>query len=408
MDNQPATQNGKTHSKRKLKSTRVFTISAFATLTLIVVLALTNLYLLRSTSKQLASIDDVNHRKLDIVLRMTHIVRERSMVMLTMFIDDDMWRTDENYMKYNKLALNFIQLRDQLNEVGLTKEENNELEKALTFIRQTEPMQNEIVERIRSGGDKTLRKDISQHDLPLEYKLLAVFDKLSNQIRENTYHARHEARHSYQRSLFIVAILSLFIAIGIFILLYRSLHKIQKIERSLLDETQNLNWEATHDPLTNIYNRRWLEHRIFDLNSQQDAHTIHSLIYIDLDNFKQINEDYLHSGGDAYLIGFCREVEKHIRQNDMFVRLGGDEFAILLENCDRDHAKEIAENIIAKINTLIVHHKKKTISTQCSIGLLSFRSGTNNLDDILGKADSLCFEAKRQGKNGIYCAMHTI
>lgn len=306
---------------RKLKSTRIIVLSATSILLSIMVLAFSNLYFLKTTNNNLTVIDNTLNRKLDIILRMTYIVRERSMIMLTMYLDDDVWNVDDGYMKYNKLALDFIQLRDQLVKLGLTEIEQMELSKALAFIRQTEPLQNEIVERIRSGGDKTLRADISSKDLPLEYKLLDIFSSLSNNVRENTHQARQQARQEYSRSVFIIAMFSLFISLVILVLMYRSLRKIQTIELGLINETTSLSWDATHDPLTNIFNRRWLSYKIEQLNNgESDKRTVHSIIYLDLDNFKPVNDRFGHAAGDRYLIEFCREIEHHIRYNDTFAR----------------------------------------------------------------------------------------
>lgn len=388
---------------RKLKSTRIIVLSATSILFSIIVLAFSNIYFLKTTNNNLTVIDNTLNHKLDIILRMTYIVRERSMIMLTMYLDDDVWNVDECYMKYNKLALDFIQLRDQLTRLSLTEIEQQELDKAFSFIRQTEPLQNEIVERIHSGGDKKLREDISSKDLPLEYKLLDIFASLSNNVRENTHQARRQARQDYTRSVFLLAMFSLFISLTIIVLMYRSLRKIQTIELGLINETTSLSWDATHDPLTNIFNRRWLSYKIDQLNSSEpDKRTVHSIIYIDLDNFKPVNDRFGHAAGDRYLIGFCREIEHHIRHNDVFARIGGDEFIILLENCDTDKARSIADNIITKVGTFTIDFEGNSLSTNCSIGLLGFKPGTNSCEELLQQADTLCYEAKRLGKNKVY------
>lgn len=390
-------------SRIKLKSTRIIVLSATAILLAIVILIFSSLFFLKTTNDSLAEVDNSYNRKQGVILRMTHIVRERSMLMLTMYLEDDIWNMDDQYMKFNRQTLAFIRLRDQLLKLGLTETEQQEFEMILALIRKTEPLQNEIVERIRSGGDKTLRNDISRNDLPLEYKLLDMFNTLSNNTRENAHQMRQRARQAYIHSVFIVTLVSLVIALGITALMYRSLRKIQTIELGLIKETASLGWDATHDHLTNIFNRRWLVHKIGQLNSNEaNAYSVNSIIYIDLDDFKPVNDRYGHAAGDSYLIEFCREVEHHIRQNDIFARIGGDEFVILLKNCSLGKAQNIAELILENIRTFTITFEGNNITVNCSIGLLEFKPGDDSLDDMLHKVDALCYEAKRLGKNNIY------
>ena len=392
----------------KLKTTRIITLSVAAILFSIVVLVAANFYFLNTTNENLALIENFHNRKVDIVSRLTHIVRERSLVMLAMYVEEDEWKIDEQYMKFNSLAAEFIRLRDQLTVLGLTDTEQKELDKALAVIRETEPLQDDIVEKIRSGNYDGLRTDISVKDLPLEFELLNVFNTLTNNIRDEATNARMEAQQTHRRSMYYVAIASIAITFLIIALMYRSLRKIQIIERELIDETTSLSWDATHDPLTNIHNRRWLEHKIEQLGKREsDKYAVSALIYMDLDDFKLINDKYGHTAGDHYLIAFCREIEHCIRQHDTFARFGGDEFVVLLDNCDLDNAKEIASKILERIQSLSVEFNGHELSTYCSIGLLEFSVTSDNIKDIIPQADAHCYAAKRQGKNKIYSGSKT-
>jgi diguanylate cyclase (GGDEF)-like protein len=387
----------------KLKTPKIVLLSASAILLSLVVLVASNFYFLKMTNENLAIIENTYNRKLDILSRMMHIVRERSLVMLAMYVEDDEWAIDEQFMKFNALAMRFIRLRKQLSEVGLTPVEREELDKALAFIRTTEPLQDAIIEKIRSGGDAELRTDISRKDLPLEFKLLDVFNTLTNNVRENGVKARNEARQTYKRSQYVAALVSLLIVLSVMALMYRSLRKIRIIERSLIEESATLTWDATHDPLTNIHNRRWLEHQIEQLGKREtDKHAVNALIYLDLDNFKLINDRFGHAAGDRYLVGFCREVEHCIRQHDIFARIGGDEFVILLENCDLQNARDIATKILEKIQSFAIVFDGKRLAANCSIGLLQFTMRDVNHKDLLHEVDAYCYEAKRMGKNNIY------
>lgn len=388
--------------KTKLKTTRVIFISTILMILAISLLALSSIYLLKTTNEHIVNIDNSNNQKLDIIQRMSHIARERSLLMHTMYLESDVWKVDDHYMKFMGLVPRFIRLREKLLELNLKDGEQVLLENALEIIKITEPLQNDIVERIRSSDHSNILYDISQKDSPLEFKLLKVFNQFSKHVRDNTIQERKTARLAFNNTVIVVILISFVIAILITLLMHRSSKKIQRIELELLNTTADLSWDATHDPLTNIFNRRWLSHELTRLkNCPSDSTEINSLVYIDLDDFKPINDNFGHVAGDQCLISFCREIEHHIRQNDVFARIGGDEFAILLEKCSLDKSTNIACSILKNIETLTIQHEDNLITLNCSIGVLEFKSGDINYEHILQTVDALCYKAKKSGKNKI-------
>ena len=387
----------------QIQTSKIIILSGFIILLFVISHAFTSLYFLTKTNSSLESVENTHDRKLDILMRMTQIVRERSMVMLTMYLEKDLFEIEELKLKYDAQAGTFIRLRRELEKLKLRKEEIREFKEALALIRKTEPLQNYIVDRIRSGETRGLRNFIMRKDLPLEYSLLEKFNKLSSRARIRALAARNRARKDYANSLLLSAFASLAISLSIGFLLYRSFRKIRAIEEGLISESTMLSWDAAHDPLTNIFNRRWLMHRMVQLNEEKgDEHLLHSLLYIDLDGFKPINDNYGHAAGDQYLKSFCREVEHHIRQNDVFARVGGDEFVILLERCGTRKAKEIAEDILNAVRSFSQPFEGNLLSARCSIGHVIFHPGAEDPHELLGKADALCYEAKRRGKDTLY------
>ena len=129
------------------------------------------------------------------------------------------------------------------------------------------------------------------------------------------------------------------------------------------------------------------------------------LIYIDLDNFKPINDTYGHFLGDDFLRAIARCAETCIRKNDTLARIGGDEFAVLLENCTPKKAGAIAECIRTSINNCSIDYNGQTIRIDgCSIGIASFDKNLDDFHRLLKQADHACYSAKRAGKNRIIVA----
>lgn len=174
-------------------------------------------------------------------------------------------------------------------------------------------------------------------------------------------------------------------------------------------QAESLGWEATHDPLTNAWNRRFLEHKVELLvSADSESDFRHVLIYLDLDNFKPINDTYGHMLGDKFLKTISETIVPCIRKNDILARLGGDEFAVLLENWSNDKAREIAECIQPRVKQCTVTHDGDQIPNDgCSIGIASFGNELSDLEQLLRKADAACYAAKRSGKNKILSVSST-
>jgi diguanylate cyclase (GGDEF)-like protein len=388
--------------KNRLQTTRVLLIDTLLIVILGIAFVMANIYLTQHVNSSLKSVDQTMDAKLKVVLGMTNVVRERSASMLKIYSETDDWKMDDEFIRFHRLALDFINLRQQLLDSDLTDEEIQLLNKALAIIRTTEPLQNDIVERIHSGDMANVSNDISRKDIPKEIEILGIFEQLTQQIMATSSNARREIKKRFQRAVLFVALVSFLIVIGLAMLMRHSLKKIQKIEMDLLVEADNLGWEATHDPLTNIYNRRWLKHKVNHLfDKQQNADRSHTLIYIDMDGFKEINDKYGHVAGDNYLQAVCRKIESCIRQNDIFARIGGDEFAVLLENCELLQAGSIAEHILQSVNNLTCYYEEQPLSASCSIGIYEFTSDLGSFEEIIRQADALCYKSKKAGKNRI-------
>lgn len=157
------------------------------------------------------------------------------------------------------------------------------------------------------------------------------------------------------------------------------------------------------DTLTGIGNRRAFETRIKNalLSSRiNDSH--HSLCYLDLDQFKVVNDTCGHAAGDELLRQLANQLKAHIRESDTLARLGGDEFGVLLENCQIDRAMQIAEELRQTVKDFRFIWEDKLFEVGVSIGLVAITKDSTNLNEILRSADAACYEAKDRGRNRVY------
>jgi len=164
-----------------------------------------------------------------------------------------------------------------------------------------------------------------------------------------------------------------------------------------------ITWQATHDNLTGLINRIEFEHRMHAaLDHAQSDQAKHALMFIDLDQFKVVNDTCGHIAGDELLRQIANLLTDTARRTDVVARLGGDEFAILLEYCPTSQAIKIAEELRATVRDFRFSWEGKPFTVGVSIGVVAFDESFKNFNQILSAADSSCYAAKEAGRNRVH------
>lgn len=170
----------------------------------------------------------------------------------------------------------------------------------------------------------------------------------------------------------------------------------------LTEANKQLSWQANHDPLTGLVNRReferCLETAIASARTSQQEHT---LCYMDLDRFKIINDTCGHRAGDELLRQISRLLQNHSRKTDTLARLGGDEFGLLLYQCSLKEAQRVVHILHQSIQDFRLAWQDKTFNIGVSIGLVAIDAGSLSPEDVLNAADTACYSAKHQGRNQV-------
>jgi diguanylate cyclase (GGDEF)-like protein/PAS domain S-box-containing protein len=163
---------------------------------------------------------------------------------------------------------------------------------------------------------------------------------------------------------------------------------------------ERLAFLAERDPLTKCYNRSQL-HSILQ-KAVEEAYAGHStvLLYIDIDNFKVINDTLGHSNGNRVLINFVHILRQTTSPDNIIVRFGGDEFLIVLHETSVEQANEVAEKIRFQINDHLFHEGGKDFNISASIGLFKVEKNTQG-EEVFALAESACYAAKARGRNRV-------
>jgi diguanylate cyclase (GGDEF)-like protein/PAS domain S-box-containing protein len=174
------------------------------------------------------------------------------------------------------------------------------------------------------------------------------------------------------------------------------------------DVTENLKmnekiiYNSTHDKITDLANRLVFEERLIEIIAKMENSDMHAaLLYLDLDEFKIINDTSGHTAGNQFLMQISDLLKLNVRGSDVIARLGGDEFGILLDNCSIEKASEIAEKICRQVREFRFVWEDKTYTIGFSIGVVGIDKNSGDIDKILSTAISVCDRVKENGGNKV-------
>jgi len=165
-----------------------------------------------------------------------------------------------------------------------------------------------------------------------------------------------------------------------------------------------MTWQATHDSLTGLVNRNEFADRLTSLLAGMagSGRYEHALLYLDLDQFKVVNDTCGHAAGDELLKQLSRLLRASIPANASLARLGGDEFGVLLENVNLDQAREVADRLLQLISDFTFQWEEQRFDVGVSIGMVPIQRETQNASFVLSAADVACYVAKDAGRNRVH------
>jgi diguanylate cyclase (GGDEF)-like protein/PAS domain S-box-containing protein len=167
--------------------------------------------------------------------------------------------------------------------------------------------------------------------------------------------------------------------------------------------SRQLSYEASHDALSGLINRREFEIRLQRaLDSAQATGTSHAICYLDLDQFKIINDTCGHVAGDELIRQLAQLLQSRVRSNDALARLGGDEFGLLLHDCSLTDAVGIANTLLKAVEQYQFLWGASAFTVGASIGVVPLTGNFRRITQVLQAADAACYAAKDQGRNRVH------
>jgi len=188
------------------------------------------------------------------------------------------------------------------------------------------------------------------------------------------------------------------------VVIWRVTRKVGSEEAHIHDEIEQAEAAAEHDVLTGLFNRRGFEPRLQALMQNWQTGKRHTLLMMDLDGFKAVNDTGGHAAGDALLQGLAKLFVASVRGRDTVARLGGDEFAIVLVDTAAHSAMQVAETIRAGVKSFELEWNGARYRVGASIGVAEIDAPFMQAGQLLKNADAACYSAKQRGRNQVCLA----
>jgi diguanylate cyclase (GGDEF)-like protein/PAS domain S-box-containing protein len=167
--------------------------------------------------------------------------------------------------------------------------------------------------------------------------------------------------------------------------------------------TRQLSWQASHDSLTGLNNRREFERQLqLAVEEAREGSASHVLCYLDLDQFKVVNDTCGHAAGDELLRQIATRLQEQVRDSDVIARLGGDEFGVLLKGCSEEIAQRIAQKLLRAVKDHRFTWQGHSFDVGVSIGMVAIDAESGECTELLAHADVACYTAKDLGRNRAY------
>ncbi len=362
-------------------------------LLLILFVTMIGLRQLGVTTDNLNRVVDVHMRKQNITKTLLSIARERTLIMLTLSKIGDPFERDELLTRFNEKGAEFAVTRQALQDMPLNERERKLILRQQKLIKIAQPIQSQVIDLISSGHNQEAEKLAISRAIPMQNKVLAVLFQLDVETQRVALDASRKAYEAQKVARFWMYLLcgaALLVGVIVSAVVLRYTTRISR-------EREHL---AIHDALTGLPNRRLLLECLEQALAHARRHkTLIGVLFIDLDNFKRVNDTLGHAVGDQLICNVAKRLRATVRAEDIVARLGGDEFVVVISDVNEvTQVLQLVDKILAVMVAPYLISERELFNS-CSIGIGMYPTDGLNTSDLLKNADTAMYHAKSSGKN---------
>ena len=374
------------------------TIGFMAVLTLMFSLATISLLQLQSINARMEKLVEVTNMKTAAANEMRDAIRLRADSLKTMRLIQDPLERDAEHQRFISYTGKYSIARERLFSRGMDERETALNHQLQQLTRASQPHIDDASNLLMSEAGEEETNIAMEQVFKLQGLKLGRLGELVQLEQQKTQEALTTSRRHYNSTR------QLLFALTGFALLF-SLLVARTVINHVSAKNRQLAYQASHDPLTGLINRHEFECRVERAiqNAKVQA-TTHTLLYLDLDQFKIVNDTCGHAAGDELLQQLSQLLLGSVRHRDTLSRLGGDEFGMLFENCPLDKAVEIASSLLTSIQEFNFTWGESSFTLGISIGVVPIDHSTSDIASAMSAADSACYIAKEAGRNQLQIA----
>jgi diguanylate cyclase (GGDEF)-like protein len=378
----------------------IITLGFCAILVLMSLLVFIALRQLQDLNHSMSTVVEEMNAKMEAANSMRDAILLRAISLKTMALSNDLFERDDEYMRFVDYSRSYREARERLLAKQMDAREKEIHSQLTEATRAAQPLNDHMADLLltntaasEAAAAVAVREAVKHQEI-----LMNLLEELVNYERVSTEMALKSANTQYNESrhvMFILAGIALVFGLFIAVLVIR-----RSAEKNL-----HIHHQANHDALTGLLNRRAFE-REFELLVSMSANTQlnNALLYLDLDQFKIVNDTCGHMAGDDLLCQLTVVFTSRLRKTDIIARLGGDEFGVLLKNCSITDATRVAETLRESAENFHFSWQGKQFSLGVSIGVVPIKHDSGSMATLLSTADMACLEAKHSGRNRVRVA----
>lgn len=354
---------------------------------------------------RMSDIVDVRNHKIQLATDLQEASYNRHNSLVYQVLAQDAFERDDHFQHYIKWGYQVGHARTQLKALPLDGYEHANLMKQDRLVEQIVVLQEQISDLAAHERDSEARALLAVTLRPLSVEYVEVVEFLRRYERDQIRTALEQVQQATKRAIGLhlawgaaLILLAASIAAITRLLLKRNARIIYAQVSDLEQAGSLLEHLAMHDPLTGLANRALFYRRLEEaILHASEEHFALAVLYIDLDDFKQVNDVHGHAAGDALLQAVARRMHHVVRKSDTTARLGGDEFALLFVGIDTESCPALCRKVEAELSQP-VYHAGLTLTPACSIGYALYPRDGCALDDLVNIADANMYQVKHAHK----------
>jgi len=381
--------------------------AAFAVLiAMICGLGVNSLLQLHTLGNHLSKVVAHHNQKIDLITQTQVAAHMRTDNLFRMVTTDEPVKRKAYILAFNQAGIRVRDGRIALSQMGLSPDEQRVFDAQTHLVNQTHAAQQRVIDLLQTGRNTDAKQVLVQEVIPRREIINQQLNEMRMLYQQNNLAAQKQAEHIY-RQAFILTLGLCMGAIALALLIaWRTLRKIHIKTQQLQNQMQELERsraalqeEATHDPLTGLANRRLF----YDRLQQAIRHAKRyggkvGILYVDLNQFKAINDTHGHHVGDAVLTEVAKRLTASIRYSDSIARLGGDEFAVLLEGLQGREDILVAARAVEQSLSEEADFFGIDLVITASIGQAMYPDDGDSEDTLIRAADAAMYRVKHNSE----------